>query len=617
MARKVAMIRAPFRGILPSHSPRVVPADFASDANGVHTRYGTIDKRPGYDAYLQSGLLNRIPYVRSVFLDDTRLYTFENSGKHKLVDSSGALVGGGSTFTQQPTDTARVPQVLTTNIFPSNLSGPILYIIQGRMGSAGACRKLFNQSGTWYAQPFGITAPTLGVTGTDAAVAGGVTGNYSYRYTYYNDKTGTESGPSPIAGNTTIAASQMRIDFTGAESSDSQVTHFRLYRKKNAVGGAADQDETWFFVTNIGHGIGVVYIDNNADGSFPKNLENQIVNDDTVPSDLVTYCAAVHGDRMFFGDESSNVYWSEPDEPEKISGLSYTGVRSPHGDGVVALASTGGVLWIFKQFSIWYMTGTSPETFQFVKHAEGVGCVYRDSLVQIGGDLYFCSHRGPMRLRGGSLEFIGAPVERDWRLNVPSDLSYAEMQAEWEPVTNSYVVCTPAGTSSNPASNPYSTQFVFQLDSQAWTLWNINGARGASLHFRGTQPPYMYVTAPGGGGTFDIVEFGLAEDDNGSDVAFYWTTGKLDFGTHMRKIVHNATLLFSSVSSEDLTLHYAIDDGAFVSAGTVAANTNPGQRLFNLNQSAVSYVRFKISGSKSVPCRIVGLDVDYEVADHR
>ena len=78
---------------------------------------------------------------------------------------------------------------------------------------------------------WGLTAPTVAPT-LRAGTSKGLTGRYNAKYTYVR-KVGNaivaESNPSPAADNPVNLADQsLAVDFT--ESTDSQVTHIRLYR---------------------------------------------------------------------------------------------------------------------------------------------------------------------------------------------------------------------------------------------------------------------------------------------------------------------------------------------------------------------------------------------------
>ena len=82
----------------------------------------------------------------------------------------------------------------------------------------------------------GITAPDTAPTVAEGAT-GNLSGTYNYYYSYYNSNTGQESGLSPV-GEITVSAKQVTV--TPIFSSDTQVTHIRLYRAGGNAGPTVD-----------------------------------------------------------------------------------------------------------------------------------------------------------------------------------------------------------------------------------------------------------------------------------------------------------------------------------------------------------------------------------------
>lgn len=96
---------------------------------------------------------------------------------------------------------------------------------------------------------WGIAAPTAAPT--MAAFAGGtmIAGTYYYKYTYARYIGSTlvaESNPSPVSAAVVLSGGNLQATFTGVASSDSQVTHYRIYR--TLVNGAGTSDEFFFAV---------------------------------------------------------------------------------------------------------------------------------------------------------------------------------------------------------------------------------------------------------------------------------------------------------------------------------------------------------------------------------
>lgn len=98
----------------------------------------------------------------------------------------------------------------------------------------------------------------------------------------------------------------------------------------------------------------------------------------------------------------SMVYWSDESDP--------AGIRADHflqvgfGESVTGMASTGEVLVIFTDRSIYVLTGYSDDTFQLVKAVDGTGCVAHQSIVVEAGVVYFAAADGIYAFGG-----LGAP----------------------------------------------------------------------------------------------------------------------------------------------------------------------------------------------------------------
>jgi len=98
----------------------------------------------------------------------------------------------------------------------------------------------------------------------------------------------------------------------------------------------------------------------------------------------------------------SMVYWSDESDP--------AGIRADHflqvgfGETVTGMASTGEVLVIFTDRSIYVLTGYSDDTFQLVKAVDGTGCVAHQSIIVEAGVVYFAAADGIYAFGG-----LGAP----------------------------------------------------------------------------------------------------------------------------------------------------------------------------------------------------------------
>jgi len=116
-----------------------------------------------------------------------------------------------------------------------------------------------------YVQP-GLPGAVSG-NGTATAQGSLTTGAglpYDWRYTFYNDTIGLESGPSIAAvAGATLTNQNATIGITA--SSDPQVTHWNLYRRGGTLSAG------WFFVARIPISQ-LTYLDNNPDSAIANDL---------------------------------------------------------------------------------------------------------------------------------------------------------------------------------------------------------------------------------------------------------------------------------------------------------------------------------------------------------
>jgi hypothetical protein len=83
---------------------------------------------------------------------------------------------------------------------------------------------------------------------------------------------------------------------------------------------------------------------------------------------------------------------SDPADPLGI--IEYRTFQVDQGEHITGLASYMEQLIVFSDKAIYSITGGTDETWQMFKVIKGVGCVAKDSIVEVGGILYFMSNDG-------------------------------------------------------------------------------------------------------------------------------------------------------------------------------------------------------------------------------
>jgi hypothetical protein len=251
-------------------------------------------------------------------------------------------------------------------------------------------------SNTWYG--LGVPAPTQALTispqNTPADVDGLSREFRSYVYTYVWKKAGREmeSAPSPASSSEGIyladGVSMQVSNFKNIPSGDTRPVgmvdadlYVRIYR---AVGGA-------FLLVNTAADILIT----TAVGGYNDTVEAADLGEalpslgwTPPPSDLKGLTNMANG--MMAGFSGQDVYFCEPYIPHAWP-IAYTiSVDSP----IVALASLDTTLVVLTAERPYYVQGSSPEYLTVVAADANQGCVSKDSVATINGEVYFASPDG-------------------------------------------------------------------------------------------------------------------------------------------------------------------------------------------------------------------------------
>ena len=264
-----------------------------------------------------------------------------------------------------------------------------------RSDTTGNTQGVVGISDTWYG--LGVPAPTqaltVGAINTPADVDGLSREFRSYVYTYVWKKAGREmeSAPSPASTSEGIYLNEgtfMRL--TGFQNIPSGSTrpvgmldadlYVRIYR---SVGGA-------FLLTNTNADINI-----NSVGAHDDKVEAADLGEalpslgwTPPPSDLKGLTNMANG--MMAGFSGQDVYFCEPYIPHAWP-IAYTiSVDSP----IVALASLDTTLVVLTMERPYYVQGSSPEYLTVVAADANQGCVSKDSVAVMNGEVYFASPDG-------------------------------------------------------------------------------------------------------------------------------------------------------------------------------------------------------------------------------
>lgn len=576
-------------GISRRAHPRNVGVVDCSDNLNVHTAFGDLRKRHGMDLYAAAAAVGPVSVMKTAYVNaGQRLYGYAVSGAngtHYVWDSAGALL---HSYTNA---VGYRPHAVSIN--------NALYIAQG---DPSISRKVYWDGSAYTNARLGIVAPTVAPTPTEAGAGSIPGGTYSYRYSYYNHRTGTESAPSPAAEVSFAGTKQVQIVFT--PSLDFQAYRTRIYRRLNTI------ENTWYMVAETANVD--TYIDNLALADRTSSSEINVAPSVPPTSNIICY----HRRRLWYAS-GNNVIWSEVDQPERVyvNENSRTCGGPNDGDPVTALFSTFTYLIVWKGRSMYVVSGDLPETFSVSRVSDTIGCCARDSVVEINGVLYWASRHGIYRM-GEDLnpQLVSDAVYPFFR---EYDQAYLpDLSAAHDPITDHYVI-----TGRRTSTSQFDRQLVFDTRRGVWHRWDLRARSLAAIDFNPLSDARMYVGIGHGTNANRIGRFGGANDtafnDFGDTIPWNWTSGRIDGGTLRRKAVYGGAIAYTPLGSTVyVTVGIEADYLGSVGSTIVAMTGDEGVAKFRVGIRC-NTMRFTLSGDSDGEVSIAAVEFENEQVGHR
>ncbi len=320
----------------------------------------------------------------------------------------------------------------------------------------------------------GYPAPSVAATPSVGA-ATGLTGTYSYVYTYYNSVTGKESDWSPVSSTVTVANQKINVALP-TTSPGSTADKKRLYR--NANGGTA-----YLFVADVLIAT-ASYVDSTSDASLGLQIRDAGKN--ALPPDSV-FIVTAHKARFFMvdGNDPYTLKFSE----------GYTGNNNlveyfPSGNSVTisheitGLFSNPGSLLIFGIRSISLLSGSTEADFNIQPLYEGVGTLFPNSIAGNGDYVVFLAESGFKAISSKGLEHISGDIDITLReLLNQAYLNFIYVSATWNPALGQFLFAFSASTSGSTPWIISSSGSIaeWQLSGTGVsTTWTIPGSPSTS-----------------------------------------------------------------------------------------------------------------------------------------
>jgi hypothetical protein len=222
------------------------------------------------------------------------------------------------------------------------------------------------------------------------------------------------------------------------------------------------------------------------------------------------------------------------------------------GDEIVALAAHNGYLFIFGRHQILIYEGADvPSTMTLKDSIVGIGCIARDSVQNIGEDVWFLSDTGVRSLLR-TIQEKSAPI-RQVSKNVHDDLmmylnseTLANIKSGFSAVNSLYLLTMPAAS----ITYCFDTRQPLQDGSARATKW----VGAPSTAFYETKGRRFFMGKPG-----YIGEYAGYLDDTASYRVSYYTTW-IDFGDPLRKsILKKVRLTVIGGNAQGISIKWAYD----------------------------------------------------------
>ncbi len=319
---------------------------------------------------------------------------------HLLFGNDGSLNTLASGVVSEADSGSPTPFTASDNIPSTASANNLLFMVNG------VDKKKFDGVNV---REFGIARPTTsGFTAVDSGVAGNPSGDFEFALSYGNSSTGHESSRSD-AVSVTVTGKKITIGWDTPP--DPQVDQIFLHVRKTSINAE-------FFRLTVGTTPAV-----DANGAFgvtgdPITVDVTdtelnaltILSPDTAenepPPDGI-HALAYHQSRLFAIDQQL-LYYSKEGFPESFDPDFYEYVNKDDSQKLTGVVSAFGNLIIFKNSSVYQLSGVDPDSWHIDLIDPYVGCTANASICFANGYLYWYSNKGPVRWNGsGGIELIG------------------------------------------------------------------------------------------------------------------------------------------------------------------------------------------------------------------
>lgn len=266
-----------------------------------------------------------------------------------------------------------------------------------------------------------------------------------------------------------------------------------IYRNATSLAGIV----SWYFVAEVPNNSFAAtqnYVDSTTDANLGFQLVEPLFDRGLPPKGK--YITSFRNQMIIGGkiDEQNTVFYSDIESPEYFPVLNRFDVNTVAGDKVTGVAPNNEVLAIFKDKSIFVLSGNLAEnTFRVDQITNDIGCIAHHSIKEVRGMLFFLSDVGPRKMVGGQIPVaLGESVDNALvsridpifeQINVSADELWVLKRAcaVNDRMKEKYLLFIPCETVhvGDKSANSFSKVYAYDYSRDAWLEWNnMNMASG-------------------------------------------------------------------------------------------------------------------------------------------
>lgn len=302
------------------------------------------------------------------------------------------------------------------------------------------------------------------------------------------------------------------------------------------------------------------------------------------------------GNMIYYSGLSMADSWTLVGTPDDSSPGNITR-ETNDGEDVIALRSGAGHVTVFFPNSSHELYGTSPSDFEFVRVAEDIGAINDQSIVNLGGVMYFLDETGIYQYGGGVRPRKEFSRRVQWFVD---NMNTAGKTRACMGADGRYLYVAIPMSSTTAAD----TILVYDSIEDQWDVWRgINATHmikmGDSLYMADAQGRVLRI-----GGT----------TDNGAAIPWRWVSKPLTGQSMSQKIrITRVRITLDKPVGSTVNVYITNEpeaDSGWVLAGTVTGNGIQGKLITFTSTQVVwgNYLRIKVEGTG--PCTIREINWD-------